>query len=73
MSLKIKIALAILFIFAIFILQNAQVVAVRFLFWQAEASRALVLLITFVLGLVAGWLFPFNAKRRVAEPRQNTK
>jgi len=29
-------------LFAIFVFQNAQVVEVRFLFWSAHASRALV-------------------------------
>ena len=43
-------------LFATFVVQNAHVVEVRFLFWQTEASRALVLVGTFILGLVAGWL-----------------
>ena len=43
-------------LFAIFILQNAEVVEVRFLFWGTEASRAIVLLVTFFIGLVSGWL-----------------
>lgn len=44
------------FLFAAFVLQNAQVVEVRFLFWKAQASRALVLFGTFTLGLIAGWI-----------------
>jgi putative membrane protein len=44
-------------LFAAFIVQNAQVVEVRFLFWKTEASRALVLLGTLILGLISGWLF----------------
>ena len=43
-------------LFAIFVVQNAHVVEVRFLFWRTEASRALVLVGTFLLGLIAGWL-----------------
>jgi putative membrane protein len=43
-------------LFATFVVQNAQVVEVRFLFWHSEASRALVLLGTFVFGLICGWL-----------------
>ena len=50
-------------LFAVFILQNAQVVEVRFLFWGTEASRAIVLLVTFFLGLVAGWLSGWKQKK----------
>jgi uncharacterized integral membrane protein len=59
-----RIALIIIAIlFAVFILQNAQVVEVRFLFWGTEASRAIVLLVTFFLGLVAGWLSGWKQKK----------
>jgi uncharacterized integral membrane protein len=43
-------------LFATFVAQNAEVVEVQFLFWKTQASRALVLLGTFALGLVVGWL-----------------
>ena len=56
MNAKLVIAIIVLFIFAIFIVQNAQVVMVSFLFWKIEASRAVVLMATFVLGLFAGWI-----------------
>ena len=60
--------IVILFVFAIFIVQNAQVVQVNLLFWSTEASRALVLLITFVLGLIAGWISSFLFKKKREEP-----
>ena len=50
-------------VFAVFILQNAQVVEVRFLFWGTEASRAIILLVTFFLGLVSGWLSGWKQKK----------
>jgi putative membrane protein len=43
-------------LFAIFVGQNAQVVELRFLFWKTAASRSIVLLGTFLVGLAAGWL-----------------
>ena len=43
-------------LFGIFIGQNAQVIEVGFLFWKTAASRSLVLLGTFVVGLAGGWL-----------------
>lgn len=40
----------------IFVLQNTQVVEFNFLAWTISMSKALLLLITFVLGIVVGWL-----------------
>jgi uncharacterized integral membrane protein len=37
-------------LFATFIIQNSEVAQVRFLFWSAQASRALILLGAFFLG-----------------------
>ena len=51
------------FVFAIFVVQNAEVVQVRFLFWSTQASRALILLGTFVLGVVVGWLSTWLLKK----------
>lgn len=56
MTLKGIFIIGMAVIFAIFVFQNAQVVEVRFLFWSAQASRALVLIGTLILGLVIGWL-----------------
>lgn len=44
MTVKRVLILAILIIFAVFLLQNASMVQVRFLFWKAEAPRALILI-----------------------------
>ncbi len=52
-----RVALLVVFLlFAIFVVQNVEVMEVRFLFWRAGTSRALVLVSTFGLGLLAGWL-----------------
>ena len=59
--------IVILFVFAIFIVQNAEMVKVNLLFWSTEASRALVLLITFVLGLIAGWIASVAFKKKLKE------
>ncbi len=57
-------------VFAIFVVQNAGVVEVRFLFWSAQASRALVLIGTLILGLVIGWLSSW-LRQQDHEPRRN--
>ena len=40
----------------LFILQNTQVVEVRLIFWKISMSRALMLLGTLFMGVIAGWL-----------------
>ena len=63
MSIKSILIAALLFLFAVLAVQNAQVVEVRFLLWKTEASRALVLLVTFAVGMLAGWLSGLLRKR----------
>ena len=55
-------------LFATFIIQNAEVVQVRFLFWSAQASRALVLLGTFLLGGIVGYVSGRVMRRPTAIP-----
>ena len=40
----------------IFVLQNTQVVEVRFLFWTISMSRALIIFGTLAIGFIGGWL-----------------
>jgi uncharacterized integral membrane protein len=50
----------------IFVMQNTDMVAVRFLAWQLEMSRALLLLVTLAVGAFLGWVFAtFSRRRRV--------
>ena len=56
MSAKTIVISTVVFLFALLVVQNAQTVEVRFLFWKTEASRAIVLLLTFGIGVLSGWL-----------------
>ena len=40
----------------IFVIQNTDVVEVQFLAWKVSMSRALMLLGTLLIGLLAGWV-----------------
>ncbi|MBT8371834.1 MAG: LapA family protein [Deltaproteobacteria bacterium] len=64
MNSKLVLIIAVLFIFAVFVVQNAQVVMVSFLFWKIEASRAIVLMVTFVFGLISGWIMTQIFKKK---------
>ena len=50
-------------LFATFIIQNSEVVQVRFLFWGTQASRAIILLGAFILGIIVGWVSGRVTKR----------
>jgi uncharacterized integral membrane protein len=52
--------LAVLLVFA---LQNTQPVAVKFLLWETTVSAVLTILISFCLGVLAGWLLHFLKPR----------
>lgn len=60
------VALVLLSLAVAFAFQNAIPIRVVFLFWQFEGSLALVLVVTFVLGVVVGLLasMPRWLKRR---------
>ena len=45
----------------IFALQNAIPITVSFLFWKAESSLALILILAFIAGLITSFLFNFIA------------
>jgi uncharacterized integral membrane protein len=48
----------------IFVIQNTQVVEFRFLAWKVSMSRALLMLGTFIIGAIAGWLWRSPRPRR---------
>ena len=57
----------------IFVLQNTQVVEVRFLFWTISMSRALILFGTLAIGLIGGWLLSLPKRRKTHSESQNIR
>jgi len=53
---KLYFALALLGLVLVFVLQNTEIVNIRFLFWQFEASRALLVFGIFLVGILGGYL-----------------
>ena len=68
MTPKRIVFLALGLLFATFIVQNAEVVQVRFLFWGTQASRAIIILSTFVLGIIVGWVSGRVKKKETVTP-----
>jgi len=63
-DIKLIAAIVLVVLVALFVLQNSEPVAVEFLFWSWAASRALVLLIVFLIGVAVGWLWRAGVRRR---------
>jgi uncharacterized integral membrane protein len=54
---------------AIFVLQNTQVVEIRFLFWTLSMSRVLMIPLLLAIGMLVGWLLhSLLASRKARRP-----
>lgn len=60
MRAKTIFVLILFLLVAIVSIQNTAMVDVRFLFWQFSMSRILVIIISFVLGAIGGYLLAFK-------------
>ena len=56
MNAKLFVILVLIGLVAVFIVQNAEVVELRFLFWTLAMSRALMFVFLVLIGIAAGWL-----------------
>ena len=66
--MKYVVAIIVLLVLLV-IFQNTDVVTLRFLFWRASLSLVLVLLLTVVIGLLAGFaLGRWGWRRKEDEP-----
>ena len=55
MNAKLYITLALVALATIFIVQNASVVELQFLFWKLSMSRSLMFVFLVLIGIVIGW------------------
>ena len=65
-SILLLVALA-----SIFIVQNAEVVELRFLFWKVVMSRALMFVFILLTGIAVGWLLHSHLTRKQRHEEQN--
>ena len=63
MKVKYVIIFILLIIFGIFVIQNTTSVTVSFLVFDATMPRALLLIFTFVLGILIGIFIPYRFKK----------
>jgi uncharacterized integral membrane protein len=75
----IIILLMVLFLVAIFSVQNAVPVAITFFFWRFEASLAIVIFLTLLCGMIAGAIIASlmrlkpSAKKESQKPSSGTR
>ena len=61
---KTAVIITLLSIFIIFILQNTQVVDIKFLFWQMSLSRVILLLGALFIGILVGLFIGWEASQK---------
>ena len=63
---KVKTAgiISLLSVFMVFILQNTQVVDIKFLFWQMSLSRVILLLGALFIGVLVGLIIGWEASQK---------
>lgn len=54
-KLKLLITVVLLTLVIVFMIQNAAVVEVRFLFWDAAIPRSILILMMLIIGIAVGW------------------
>jgi putative membrane protein len=64
MNLKLITILSLIALGAIFIVQNVDIVELRFLFWTMSMSRALMFVFLLLIGIVIGWLLHGHMSRK---------
>lgn len=60
---KLVLVMILLLLFAIAVLQNTQPVSLKFLFWSVSMPRAILILISALVGLVLGLYFSVRSKK----------
>jgi len=67
MKSKIVVIVVLTVLLIIFVLQNTEVVIVNFWFWDLSLPRALLLFVTFAVGLIIGLMVPTKRKEKKPE------
>lgn len=60
---KLVLVMILLLLFAIAVLQNTQPVSLKFLFWAVSMPRAILILISALIGLILGIYFSVRTKK----------
>ncbi len=61
MRIRVFIAILLAVLLVIFTIQNAEIVVVKLIFWNFNLPRALLILISFCIGVLLGILIPVKS------------
>ena len=64
MNMRLIGVLVLITLATIFIVQNVEVVELRFLFWKVSMSRALMFVFLLLIGVAAGWVLRGHMSRK---------
>lgn len=56
-----------------FILQNTEIVEISFLFWTISISRALVVLLVFIIGIIVGAIIKDIGARKRGKEKESSR
>ena len=75
MRFRLTLILLLVVLFIVLIAQNTGDASITFLFWTATASRIVLLAISFLVGIVVGFLLgrPWRKKRKQADFQRTTQ
>lgn len=64
MHAKFAIGLVLIALVVLFTLQNTEIVEITLLLWTVSMSRAVMIFLVFLIGLLSGWLLHGYLRRR---------
>lgn len=73
MNLKLYTVVVLVALAAVFIVQNVDVVDIRFLFWKVSMSRALMFVFLVLIGIVVGWLLRGHMQSKRQNPQEKSE
>ncbi|MFC1632115.1 lipopolysaccharide assembly protein LapA domain-containing protein [Candidatus Omnitrophota bacterium] len=65
MSWKLVVVLILMLFLVIFAVQNYEVVKIQFLFWAFQTSRAIIIFVTLLLGVIIGWIGGYHYRDNI--------
>lgn len=73
MNFKSISAIILLALFIIVSIQNAEVIPIHILFWKAEISKLLIIILTLVIGILIGMMIPGLLKKSPKDKKVEIK
>jgi len=58
------VVLVLMLLLVIFTVQNYEAVQIRFLFWSITTSRAIIIFLSFFIGVLVGWAIPLMKRSK---------